>query len=510
MERMDTKDSNTAMEMLKERFAAIGDVNAAASLLSWDQETYMPDEGVPLRSEQLATLSRISHEMLTSGEMGGILASLNGENGKNGGLSSEDAAMARVAKRDYERATKLPSKLVSDISRATSLAQPAWQKAREEADWSIFAPHLEKIVELQRETAEHLGYEDHPYDALLDLYETGARKAKLEVMFEELKGGIAPLLKKIPASNPEGRSKVLTGDFDEARQEEFGKSVLGDIGYDWGRGRQDRVVHAFCTNIGGPEDVRITTNFSPTKLDNALFTSMHEGGHAMYEQGVNPEYSRTPLSGGTSMGVHESQSRLWENLVGRSRGFWSHYLPKLQNTFPEALGDTDLETFHRAINEVKPGFIRIYADELTYNLHVLLRFEMEVALLEGKLSVADIPAAWNEKMGEYLGLIPKDDSEGALQDVHWSMGLFGYFPAYSMGNVLSVQFYEAAVADHPEIPDEIASGEFDTLKNWLTENIYRHGSRFDPDEIVERATGKSLDTAPYLAYLEKKFGELYS
>ncbi len=504
MERMDTENSNMAMELLKERFAAIGDVNAAAALLSWDQETHMPPAGVRLRSEQLATLSRVSHEMITSGEMGELLGSLNGD------LPSEESAMLRVARRDYERATKLPSKLVSDISRATSLAQPAWQKAREDADWKTFAPHLEKIVGLQRETAEHLGYEDHPYDALLDLYETGARKAKLEVMFEELKSVIIPLLRRITASNPADRSAPLSGDFDEAKQEEFGKAVLRDVGYDWGRGRQDRVVHAFCTNIGGPEDVRITTNFSPTKIDHALFTSMHEGGHAMYEQGVNPEYSRTPLSGGTSMGIHESQSRLWENLVGRSRGFWSHYYPKLQNTFPEALGDTDLETFHRAINEVEPGFIRIYADELTYNLHVLLRFELEVALLEGKLSVSDIPAEWNAKMEEYLGLTPNDDSEGALQDVHWSMGLFGYFPAYSMGNVLSVQFYEAAVEAHPEIAEEIANGEFDTLKNWLTENIYRHGSRFDPDEIIERATGKGLDTGPYLAYLERKFGELYS
>lgn len=505
MDTKDAKDSNTTLEMLKERFAAISDVNAAAALLMWDQETHMPPASVPLRSEQLATLSRISHEMLASEGMGELLASLNGDLSPD----SEEAAMTRVAKRNYDRATKLPSKLVSDISRATSLAQPAWQKAREDADWPTFAPHLEKIISLQRETAEHLGYEDHPYDALLDLYETGARKAKLEVMFEELKDGIVPLLKKITASSPADRSAPLTGDFDEVKQEEFGKAVLRDIGYDWGRGRQDRVVHAFCTNIGSPEDVRITTNFSPTKIDHALFTSMHEGGHAMYEQGVKSEYSRTPLSGGTSMGIHESQSRLWENLVGRSRGFWSHYYPKLQKTFPEALGDVGLEEFYRAINEVEPGFIRIYADELTYNLHVLLRFEMEVALLEGKLSVEEIPSAWNEKMGEYLGLTPANDSEGALQDVHWSMGLFGYFPAYSMGNVLSVQFYEAATKAHPEIPDETANGKFDTLRNWLTENIYRHGSRFDPDEIVERATGKGLDTGPYLAYLGGKFGELY-
>lgn len=506
MKLMDTKDSHTALELLKERFATISDIHAAAALLAWDQETYMPRESVPLRSEQLATLSRLSHEMLTSKETGDLLDSVDGDISPE----TEDGAMARIAKRDYDRATKLPSKLVADISRATSLAQPAWQKAREEADWRLFAPHLEKIIGLQRETAEHLGYEDHPYDALLDLYETGARKAKLEKMFEELKDGIVPLLREITSSGRDDRSRPLIGEFDEAKQEEFGKAVLRDIGYDWSRGRQDRVVHAFCTNIGGPEDVRITTNFSPTKVDHALFTSMHESGHAMYEQGVNSQYSRTPLSGGTSMGVHESQSRLWENLVGRSRGFWSHYYPKLRKTFPEALENTDLETFYRAINEVRPGFIRVYADELTYNLHVLLRFELELALFDGKLSVSDIPEVWNAKMTEYLGLTPSNDSEGALQDVHWSMGLFGYFPAYSMGNVLSVQFHEAAVQAHPGIPDEIKQGKFDTLRNWLTRNIYHHGSRFDPHEIIERATGRPLDTAPYLAYLENKFRELYT
>ncbi|MGH3087436.1 MAG: carboxypeptidase M32 [Rubrobacteraceae bacterium] len=500
---MDTKDSNTALELLKERFATISDLRAAAALLSWDQETHMPKASVPLRSEQLATLSKLSHEMLVSEEMGGLISSVNGT------PSAGNAALLRVAKRDYDRATKLPSKLVAEISRATSLAQPAWQKAREESDWEMFAPHLERIVGLQRKTAKHLGYEDHPYDALLDLYEPGARKAKLEGMFEELKNGIVPLLRTITASGAEDRSGPLNGDFDEAKQEEFGRSVLADVGYDWERGRQDRVVHAFCISIGGPEDVRVTTNFSPTKIDHALFTSMHEGGHAMYEQGVDPKYSRTPLAGGTSMGVHESQSKLWENLVGRSRGFWNHYYPKLQKTFPDALGDVDLETFYRAINEVRPGFIRIYADELTYNLHILLRFELELALLDGKLSVEDIPSAWNKKMEENLGITPENDAEGALQDVHWSMGLFGYFPTYSMGNVLSVQFHEAAVTAHPEIPEEIAKGQFGTLRNWLTQNIYSHGSRFDPDEIVERATGRGLDPAPYLGYLENKFGDLY-
>lgn len=506
MHDMKNEISNSKLESLKERLGTMSDLRAAAALLHWDQETYMPPSAVGLRSEQLATLSRLAHEMLTSEETGEMVSALEG----NVEPDSDDEALARLTRREYEKATKLPSKLVSEISRATSLAQPAWVEARAKSDWSTFAPHLEKIVSLQRESAEHLGYEDHPYDALLDLYERGARKTKLEPMFEELKAGIVPMLRDVTeAADGDDRSAPLRGDFDEARQKAFGRAVLSDLGYDWDRGRQDRVVHAFCIDLGGPEDVRLTTNFDTKRMDKALFTSMHEAGHAMYEQGVDPAYSRTPLAGGVSMGVHESQSRLWENLVGRSRGFWSHYLPKLEETFPGSFDGMDLETFYRAVNGVEPGFIRIDSDEVTYNLHILLRFELEVALMEDKLSVSDIPEAWNAKMEEYLGIVPPDDALGALQDVHWSSGLFGYFPTYSMGNVLSVQFYEAAVEAVPEIPEEISKGNFAPLRDWLAENVYRHGSRYEPDEVVERATGRGLDTSPYLAYLREKFGKLY-
>ncbi|MDQ3965387.1 MAG: carboxypeptidase M32, partial [Actinomycetota bacterium] len=397
------------------------------------------------------------------------------------------------------------------ITRTTTLAEPAWVKAREESDWSLFAPHFEKIVRLQREAAEALGYDDHPYDALLDGYEPGAKKKQLEAMFEELKKGIVPLVRAVAEREEDGgnRAAPLYGTFGEAEQEEFGKAVIGAFGYDWERGRQDCSVHPFCINFG-PGDVRITTRFDKNWLAPALFGTMHEAGHALYEQGINLDYARTPLGGGASMGVHESQSRLWENLVGRSRPFWAHYYPKLQEVFSEALSGVDSEAFYRAINVLKPSKIRVEADEVTYNLHILLRFELEIALLEDKLSVADLPVAWNAKMEEYLGISPENDAEGVLQDIHWSNGVFGYFPTYTIGNVLSVQFFDEAVKQRPEIPAEMREGEFSTLHTWLEENIYRHGSRYYPDELVERVTSRPLDTTPYLHYLKNKFGELYN
>jgi carboxypeptidase Taq len=498
------KEHETAYERLKDRLASISDLSSANALLFWDRQTYMPEGGVAGRAEQMATLSRLAHEMFTDAETGRLLDSSGDRD-----PSSEKGALLRRARRDHKRATRLPAELVAEIARTTTLAEPAWVKAREESDWALFAPHLEKIVRLQREATEHLGYDDHPYDALLDGYEPGARKAQLETMFEELKGDIVPLVRAVAGrAKEEDRAALLHGTFTEAEQEEFGKVVINAFGYDWERGRQDRSVHPFCINFG-PGDVRITTRFDKGWLAPALFGTMHETGHALYEQGINQGYARTPLGGGTSMGVHESQSRLWENLVGRSRPFWSHYYPKLQDTFPEALSGVDLEAFYRAINVLEPSSIRVEADEVTYNLHILLRFELEVALIEDELPILDLPAAWNAKMKEYLGITPESDAEGVLQDVHWSNGLFGYFPTYTIGNVLSVQFFDEAIKQRPEIPAEMKEGKFSTLHTWLRENIYRHGSRYDPDELIERVTGRSLDTAPYLRYLKNKFGELY-
>ncbi len=501
---MVSDEANDALRLLKDRLATISDVKGVQSLLLWDQQTYMPAGGVASRAEQLATLTRLAHELLVSEETGRLLDSANEPKPE-----SEDSALLRLARRDYGRATKLPAGLIEELARATALAEPAWRRARAESEFGTLAPHLEKILALQQESAERLGYEDHPYDALLDLYEPGARKARLEETFDELKAALVPMVRQISALPDEDRSRPLYGRFDEARQEEFGRGLISAFGYDWSRGRQDLAVHPFCGAISSPDDVRIATRFDAGWLSPALFATLHEAGHALYEQGVEPSYSRTPLSGGVSMGVHESQSRLWENVVGRSRAFWSHYYPGLQNIFPEALGEIGLEGFYLAINEVKPSEIRVEADELTYDVHILLRFELEVALVEGNLSVADLPAAWNAKMEEHLGIRPENDAQGVLQDDHWAIGYLGYFPAYTIGNVLAAQFFEAAVEQHPEIEGEIGRGEFGTLRGWLRENIHRHGSRYDPDELIDRVTGRTLDTTPYLRYLRGKFGELY-
>jgi carboxypeptidase Taq len=490
---------------LKERLATISDLHGARSVLFWDQQTYMPEGGVDARAEQLATLSRIAHEMLVSQETGRLL-----DRAGEPEPDTEEHALVRLARREYDRATRLPTRLVEETARATALAEPAWARARAESDWAAFAPHLERILTLRREAAEALGYRDHPYDALLDLHEPGAKKARLEEIFAELRAEILPLMRRCASTPPDGddRSRLLHGEFDEARQEAFGREVVSAFGYDWSRGRQDLAVHPFCIPVGGPDDVRITTRVDPGWLSPALFATFHEAGHAIYEQGIEPSYSRTPLAGGASMGVHESQSRLWENLVGRSRRFWTHHYPRLEKTFPGAVG-AGLEAFYRAINDVRPSEIRVEADELTYDLHIMLRFELEVALMEGKLSVPELPGAWNARMEEYLGLTPRDDACGVLQDIHWAAGLFGYFPTYTIGNVLAAQLFESATAHHPRIEEEIGRGEFGALLGWLRENVHRHGSRYDPDELVERATGRPMETGPYVRYLGGKFDELY-
>lgn len=491
------------LRLLRERLATISDVYSAASVLAWDRQTYMPEGGVRGRAEQLASLARLAHEMLVSPETGALL---DGAGEQEPG--SDEDALLRLARREHGRAIKLPARLVAETSRATALAEQAWIHAREKSDWPMFAPHMERVLALKREEAGYLNGE-HPYDAMLDRYEPGASTKRLRVMFDELKEGIVPLVRDVSARLGEDRTAPLRGEFDEAVQEQFGRDIISSFGYDWSRGRQDRAVHPFCINFGGPGDVRITTRFDPGLLSVAFFATCHEAGHALYEQGVDPSYSRTPLAGGVSMGVHEAQSRLWENLVARSRPFWSHFHPRLLTAFPGVLDDVDLGTFYRAVNAVMPSEIRTEADELTYDLHVLLRFELEVALFEQDLTVSELPEAWNAKMEEYLGVVPENDALGVLQDTHWAIGYFGYFPAYTVGNVLSVQLFEAAVERRPEILSEMERGEFGALLGWLRENVHRHGKKYEPDELIERATGRPPDTVPYLRYLQTKFGELY-
>lgn len=492
-----------SLDRLKALLATLSDLHSTLSLLQWDQQTCLPEAAAGGRAEQLATLSRLAHERATDPGLGRRLEEL--EPSLDPG--TDDGALVRVALRDFRRATRLPADLVEATARATALAEPAWAAAREASDWGRFAPHLERVVELSRRTADAYGYEEHPLDALLDLHEPGMTRARLAELFHGLREELVPLVRAV-AEQRDGREAPLHGEFDVAAQEAFGREVAEGFGYDFRRGRQDRALHPFCARVG-PDDVRITTRFDPGFLSTALFSTLHEAGHALYEQGMPRAFARSPLAEGASTGVHESQSRLWENHVGRSRSFWRAFYPRLRELFPEALGAVDPEAFYRAVNRSAPTPIRVEADELTYDLHVLLRFEVEAGLLGGDVAVNEVPDLWRARMEESLAITPKDHAEGALQDIHWASGAFGYFPSYTLGNLLAAQLWEAAVTAHPKVPDEIEEGSFETLCAWLAENVWRHGQKYDPDDLVTKATGRPVEPEPYLTYLRHKFGELY-
>ena len=484
------------------------ELGRARALLSWDQQTYMPKGGIGARAETMARLERLEHETFTSPEVGEILDAL-AEEAKGLPYDSDKASLVRVTRRAYDKAVKVPSSLVAELARATALGQAAWEEARAKSDFAHFEPHLERIVALQIEKAAALGYEQEPYDALLDLFEPEMKTAAVAALFDRLKGELVPLVRAISERADAVDDSILMQTYDEERQWAFTLEVIEKLGFDMTHGRQDRSAHPFTIGIA-PTDVRLTTRVDPHNLASALYASIHEAGHGMYEQGLPVEHAGTFLSHSSSLGIHESQSRLWENVVGRSLAFWEHFLPRLKALFPEQVGDADAETLYRAVNKVQyPSPIRVEADEVNYNLHIFLRFELERALVRGDLTVRDLPGAWNEKTREYLGFTPKDDAQGVLQDVHWSAGLFGYFPTYSLGTILAVQLYNKAVEEHPGIPEEIRRGEFGTLKAWMRERIHRHGSRYTPVELIERATGGPLDPEPYLAYMKEKFGGLY-
>jgi carboxypeptidase Taq len=493
------------LQELKTRLATVTDLRSVGGLLGWDQRTYMPQNGAAGRAEQLATIGRLAHEHFTADEIGQLLDQLAplADQPEN-----DDGALVRRTRRDYDQARKLPPEFVAEWAKARSLANKAWEEARRTNDMVMFQPYLDTSFDFAKRQAEYLGYEEHPYDALLDQYEPGMTTAQVRTLFAELKAGTVPLLKAIVESDVDVDDSILHQPFDERVQEQFGVEVTKKFGYDWSRGRQDRTAHPFAMGLN-VDDVRITTRFYPDFLNAALFGTMHEAGHAMYEQGVGRSLARTPLAHGASLGVHESQSRMWENLVGRSRPFWQANYARLQELFPQQLGSVDMETFYRAINKVQPSFIRVEADELTYNLHIMLRFELETAMLDGSLKATELEEAWNAQMGELLGITPPNPSEGVLQDTHWSSGLIGYFPTYTVGNVLSVQLWESALRDHPSIPDDIAHNEFGNLLGWMREHVHQHGRKFMPNELVQRATGQPLQAQPYLRYLHTKFGDIY-
>jgi len=497
-----------SLKSLRELLGVVSDIGHSAAVLGWDQQTYMPPGGAGARAMQLATLSRLAHEHFVSDELQKAL-----EKAKSDGADlepdSDDARLIKVTERELLKRVKVPSKWVEEHSRITAMAHQDWEKAREDADFSLFAPHLEKILVLKREYAEFFAPYDHVYDPLLDDFEPGMKAADVEPVFASLRERQVPLFQAIMESGTVVDDAPVRNEYSEQKQWDFGVEVIKAFGYDFTRGRQDKAVHPFSTGFG-TGDVRITTRFDTQFLNPALFGTMHEAGHAMYEQGVDPRHERSTLEGGASLGMHESQSRMWENLVGRSRPFWKAFYPRLQDSFPDQLGGTKLDDFYAAINKVDRTFIRVDADEATYNLHIMLRFELEMALLEGSLAVNDLPQAWDDKFEAYFAVRPPDDAKGVLQDVHWSAGYIGYFPTYSLGNLMAAQLWDKINSDIPDLDKQIEQAKFGDLLVWLRENIHQHGAKYEPLELLERVVGTNLDVEPYLQYLETKFGEIYS
>lgn len=494
---------------LKTRLQEVYDLHGAAALLYWDQATYMPPGGAETRGQQLATLSRLAQEKFTSPALGQLLEDLQPYQ-ETLPYDNDEASLVRVTRREYERATKLPPAFVAELSSHAARSYQAWTVARPANDFAAMQPLLEKTLELSRRAAEYFGWPagGHIADPLINEADYGMTVAMLRPLFAALREQLTPLVEAIQAQ-PAPDDSFLYRHYPEQQQWDFGVDVVKRFGYDFQRGRQDKTHHPFMIKFG-PGDVRITTRFREDDLGDGLFSTMHESGHAMYEQGINPAFGGTPLGGGTSAGVHESQSRLWENLVGRSRPFWSYYYPQLQATFPQQLGEIPLDAFYRAINKVRPSLVRVDADEVTYNLHVIIRFELELALLEGTLAVKDLPEAWRASYRATLGVDVPDDRDGVLQDMHWYYSqIGGGFQGYTLGNILSAAFWQAANTAHPEIAEQIAQGQFDTLRGWLRERIYQHGSKFTAPMLVEQVTGAPLTIDPYIGYLKDKYGELY-
>ncbi len=494
-------------QQLASHLAEIRNINRAHAVLGWDQQVNMPPGGAKARAAQIGTLTRIEHEMFTSDETRRLLEDAAQEiDGAD--YDSDEASLIRVVSQDVREKTCLPTDLVTRMAETEVIAHGTWAQARANNDFASFAPLLEQILDLKREAAEHMGYTDHPYDALLNEYERGITAKRVKEIFDAHKPDLVALIAAIRERGKPVDDALLRQPFDVAKQREFGETMVRAYGYDFNSGRQDLAVHPFCITFG-QGDVRITTRFTPDFLNPGLFGTMHESGHAMYEQGVAPALEGTLLSRGASLGVHESQSRMWENLVGRSRGFWGWAFPQLQSVFPDQLGGAQVDDFYRAINKVQPSFIRVEADEATYNLHIMLRFELEMEMVAGTVKVRDLPEEWNDRFESFIGVTPTSDKVGVLQDIHWSSGLLGYFPTYALGNLLAAQYYRKALQDHPNIPDEIAAGRFDTLLGWLRENIHRHGRKFTAEELTLRVTGEPIDCKYYMQYLYDKYTDIY-
>lgn len=492
------------LEQLKARLGEVFDIGKAASVLSWDQQVHMPPGGTEARGRQLATLNKLAQEKLIADEVGRLIEDLQQEYDS---AQTDKAALVRVAARNYSKARRVPPDFIAEREIVTANAFEAWVEAREKSDFSIFAPHLEKVLEIIHEYISFFPAADHPYDTLLDDYERGMKTAEVQAIFADLRPRQVELLDAI-ASGRQVKADFLFKKYNEKKLDDFGRHIITAFGYDWSRGRQDKAPHPFQTTFS-VNDVRITTRYEDENPMAILFSTMHEAGHALYEQGVDQAFERTPLASGTSLAVHESQSRMWENLVGRSLPFWDHFYPHLKKLFPAQLGGVSLKSFYRAINRVEPSLIRVNADEATYNLHIMLRLELEIDLVQGRVAIRDLPAIWNAKMQDYLGITPPDDSHGVLQDIHWSLGSIGYFSTYALGNLVSAQLWEKINQDIPTLDDQIRKGDFAELLDWLRRKVHRHGQKYEPQALIEMATGSKITSEPYVRYLTKKYGEIY-
>ena len=464
----------------------------------------MPSKGVGGRAELSSLIAGLAHDMLIADETRSLLE-------KAGQTAGDETAATNVREtiRVLERESKVPTKLVKEIAESSALAKDAWVRARQESDFSLFASHLDRMVDLKKQLAEHVGYEADPYDALIDEFEPGTTAAMVEAVFKQVSALTVGLLEKIGQSPVKADRSILERHYPRAAQEQLSRQMAEALGFDFSAGRADETAHPFCTTIGANSDVRITTRYLEDFLPSSLFGTMHEVGHGLYEQGLLAEHAFTPMGQAISLGIHESQSRMWENMVGRSRPFWNHHYAKLQSMFSESLAGVPLDDFYRAINCVTPSFIRVEADEITYNLHIILRFEIERELFKGGLAVKDVPQAWNDRFKQLFGITPPDDAQGVLQDIHWSMGIFGYFPTYALGNLYAAQFFEQANRDIPDLAANIEANKHGVLLEWLRENIHRHGQRFRADELVQRVTGEPLSVAPFERYLTQKYGAIY-
>ena len=500
--------SNNNFTALKTRLAEVYDLNKVAALLSWDESVTMPRGGAQARAEQTATIGRLAHELFVAPEVGRMLDDLQTYE-QSLPYDSDEASLIRVTRYDYEKARKVPTELRSDMARVASLARNAWGQARERSDFKAFQPFLQQTFDLKKRYVDCIQGGDDPYGVLLDDYEREMPTAEVRRIFTAFKDATVPLIAAVAAQGDVVDNACLSGDFPVDQQRTFCLSVLQRFGYTDEHWRFDPTAHPFSTNMN-LGDIRLTTRYNATNIAPSVFGVIHEFGHGLYEHGIAESLERTPLCAGTSLGLHESQSRLWENLVGRSRAAWTFFLPELKRTFPGQLGDVDVDAFYRAINKVQPGFIRVEADELTYGLHVVLRFELEQEILSGALKLDELPDAWNARMKDYLGVDVPDAARGVLQDVHWSLGLVGYFPTYVIGSIVSAQIWEKLLAAMPDLPAQIERGEFVGLRTWLRDHLHQHGRKFTPKETLHKVAGTdTVDVGPYVNYLRRKFGDIY-